>query len=210
MTAAAHETQSPHQEQHESTGVENRKLAMWAFLSSEFLFFGALITNYLLYAGREFAAGPKPAEIYDIPFTSVSSFVLLMSSLTMVLAHNALSRGDQGATRTWLLATAMLGSVFLAGQVFEFTEFITLEGMTLSTNPSASAFYVLTGFHGTHVAIGVIMLLSLFGLSKRMGGLTNRQFLNLELVGLYWHFVDIIWIVIFTVVYLLTAVPGAS
>jgi cytochrome c oxidase subunit 3/cytochrome o ubiquinol oxidase subunit 3 len=210
LTAAAHEAQSPHQEAHESTGVENRKLAMWAFLSSEFLFFGALITNYLLYSGREFAQGPTPAQIYDIPFTSVSSFVLLMSSLTMVLAHNALSRNDQPATRTWLLATAMLGSVFLAGQVFEFTEFITIYDMTLSTNPAASAFYVLTGFHGTHVAIGVIMLLSLFGLSKRMGGLTDRQFLNLELVGLYWHFVDIIWIVIFTVVYLLTAVSGAG
>jgi heme/copper-type cytochrome/quinol oxidase subunit 3 len=102
----------------------------------------------------------------------------------------------------------MLGSVFLAGQVFEFTEFITVEGMTLQTNPAASAFYVLTGFHGTHVALGVIMLLSLFGLSKRMGGLTNRQFLNLELVGLYWHFVDIIWIVIFTVVYLLSVPPA--
>jgi heme/copper-type cytochrome/quinol oxidase subunit 3 len=151
-----------------------------------------------------------PAEIYDIPFTSVSSFVLLMSSLTMVLAHNALSRGDQGATRTWLLATAMLGSVFLAGQVFEFTEFITLEGMTLQTNPAASAFYVLTGFHGTHVALGVIMLLALFGLSRRLGGLSDRKHLNLELVGLYWHFVDIIWIVIFTVVYLLTAVPGPT
>ncbi len=216
MTAAAHEaadghdvTDSHHVE-HESTGVENRKLAMWAFLSSEFLFFGALITNYLLFSSRDFAQGPTPSEIYDIPFTSVSSFVLLMSSLTMVLAHNAVSRRDQSATRTWLLATAMLGSVFLAGQVFEFTEFVTVEGMTLNTNPAASAFYVLTGFHGTHVAIGVIMLLALFGLSKRLGGLTDKQFLNLELVGLYWHFVDIIWIVIFTVVYLLTAVPGGG
>ncbi len=196
--------------EHESTGIDNRKLGMWAFLSSEFLFFGALITNYLLYFGRQFEQGPVPAEIYDIPFTSVSSFVLLMSSLTMVLAHNALSRGDQPATRTWLLATAMLGSVFLAGQVFEFTEFVTLHGMTLSTNPAASSFFVLTGFHGTHVAIGVIMLLSLVGLSRRMGGLSDRQHLNLELVGLYWHFVDIIWIVIFTVVYLLTATPGAA
>jgi heme/copper-type cytochrome/quinol oxidase subunit 3 len=132
-----------------------------------------------------------------------------MSSLTMVLAHNALSRNDQGATRTWLLATAMLGSVFLAGQFFEFAEFITLENMTLTTNPAASAFFLLTGFHGTHVALGVIMLLSLFGLSLRLGGLSNKRFLNLELVGLYWHFVDIIWIVIFTVVYLLTATgPG--
>jgi cytochrome c oxidase subunit 3/cytochrome o ubiquinol oxidase subunit 3 len=205
-----HDGADEHHVEHESTGVENRKLAMWAFLSSEFLFFGALITNYLLYSSRDFAQGPTPAQIYDIPFTSVSSFVLLMSSLTMVLAHNAVSRRDQSATRTWLLATAMLGSVFLAGQVFEFTEFVTIQGMTLRTNPAASAFYVLTGFHGTHVAIGVVMLLALFGLSKRLGGLTDKQFLNLELVGLYWHFVDIIWIVIFTVVYLLTATPGGG
>ncbi|HSL26535.1 MAG TPA: heme-copper oxidase subunit III [Acidimicrobiia bacterium] len=216
MATAAHEAPGPdaaptaHHDEHESTGVDNRKLGMWAFLSSEFLFFGALITNYLLYSGRDFAQGPTPAQVYDIPFTSVSSFVLLMSSLTMVLAHNAVSRGDQSATRTWLLATAMLGSIFLAGQVFEFTEFVVEQGMTLRTNPAASAFYVLTGFHGTHVAIGVIMLLSLFGLSRRLGGLSDRRFLNLELVGLYWHFVDIIWIVIFTVVYLLTATPGGG
>jgi heme/copper-type cytochrome/quinol oxidase subunit 3 len=214
VTAAAHDLPAheagppEHHDEHESTGIESRKLGMWVFLSSEFLFFGALITNYLLFSGREFAQGPVPAEIYDIPFTSVSSFVLLMSSLTMVLAHNALSRSDQGATRTWLLATAMLGSVFLAGQVFEFTEFITLEDMTLTTNPAASAFFLLTGFHGTHVALGVIMLLSLVGLSKRLGGLSEARHLNLELVGLYWHFVDIIWIVIFTVVYLLTAVQA--
>ena len=218
MTTAAHDEASAdgegvhgledaHHPEHESTGVENRKLAMWAFLSSEFLFFGALITNYLLYSSKDFAQGPTPAQIYDIPFTSVSSFVLLMSSLTMVLAHNAVSRGDQGATRTWLLATAMLGSVFLAGQVFEFTEFIVEFDMTLATNPAASAFYVLTGFHGTHVAIGVIMLLSLWGISRRRGGLSDSQGLNLELVGLYWHFVDIIWIVIFTVVYLLSVPP---
>ena len=194
--------------EHESTGVENRKLGMWVFLSSEFLFFGALISNYLLYSNRSGFPPPYPAEIYDIPFTSVSSFVLLMSSLTMVLAHNALSRDDQNGARTWLFATAALGSVFLAGQVFEFTEFITQQGMTLSTNPAASAFYLLTGFHGTHVAIGVIMLLSLWGISRRRGGLSEGRGLNLELVGLYWHFVDIIWIVIFTVVYLLSVPPA--
>ena len=181
---------------------------MWVFLSSEFLFFGALITNYLLYSNRAGFEGIYPAAIYDIPFTSVSSFVLLMSSLTMVLAHNALSRDDQNGARTWLFATAALGSVFLGGQVFEFTEFIVEYDMTLSTNPAASAFYVLTGFHGTHVAIGVIMLLSLWGISRRQGGLSEKQGLNLELVGLYWHFVDIIWIVIFTVVYLLSVPPG--
>jgi heme/copper-type cytochrome/quinol oxidase subunit 3 len=181
---------------------------MWLFLSSEFLFFGALISNYLLYSNRPGFPDPYPSQIYDIPFTSVSSFVLLMSSLTMVLAHNALTRQDINGTRTWLFATAALGSVFLGGQVFEFTEFVLNYDMTLSTNPAASAFYVLTGFHGTHVAIGVIMLLSLWGISRRPGGLSEKHGMNLELVGLYWHFVDIIWIVIFTVVYLLSVPPA--
>ena len=193
--------------EHESTGVSNVKLGMWVFLSSEFLFFGALITNYLLYSNRSGFEGRYPAEVYDIPFTSVSSFVLLMSSLTMVLAHNALSRGDQNGVRTWLFATAALGAVFLGGQVFEFTEFVTIYGATPATNPAWSAFYLLTGFHGLHVAIGVIMLLTLWGISRRRGDLSEKQGLNLEMVGLYWHFVDIIWIVIFTVVYLISVAP---
>jgi cytochrome c oxidase subunit 3/cytochrome o ubiquinol oxidase subunit 3 len=189
---------------HESTGIDNRKLGMWVFLSSEFLFFGAFISNYLLYGNGDFE-GVVPRDIYDIPFTSISSFVLLMSSLTMVLAHHALSTGDQNGTKTWLMATALLGSVFLGGQVFEFTEFVVEKGMTLTSNPASSAFYMLTGFHGTHVAIGILMLLSLFGIARRQGGLSEKHGMNLELVGLYWHFVDIIWIVIFTLVYLLGA-----
>ena len=199
----SHDDDGGHQV-HESTGIDNRKLGMWVFLSSEFLFFGAFITNYLLYGNGDFE-GAVPREIYDIPFTSVSSFVLLMSSLTMVLAHHALSTGDQNGTKTWLMATALLGSVFLGGQVFEFTEFIVEHDMTLTTNPASSAFYMLTGFHGTHVALGIVMLLSLFGIARREGGLSEKHGMNLELVGLYWHFVDIIWIVIFTLVYLLGA-----
>jgi cytochrome c oxidase subunit 3/cytochrome o ubiquinol oxidase subunit 3 len=189
---------------HESTGIDNRKLGMWVFLSSEFLFFGALISNYLLFGNRTFE-GVTPREIYDIPFTSFSSFVLLMSSLTMVLAHDALARDDQAQTRTWLFATGALGTVFLGGQVFEFTEFVREYGMTLTTNPASSSFYLLTGFHGVHVAVGVLMLFSLFGISLRHGRLSEKSGMNLELVGLYWHFVDIIWIVIFTLVYLLSA-----
>jgi heme/copper-type cytochrome/quinol oxidase subunit 3 len=206
MSELTHDAIANHPE-HESTGIPNVKLGMWVFLSSEFLFFGALITNYLLYSHRSGFEGRYPAEVYDIPFTSVSSFVLLMSSLTMVLAHNALSRGDQNGTRTWLFATAALGSVFLGGQVFEFTEFVTIYGATPATNPAWSAFYLLTGFHGLHVAIGVIMLLTLWGISRRRGGLSEKQGLNLEMVGIYWHFVDIIWIVIFTVVYLISVPP---
>ncbi len=207
MTDVAQTAPADTHGEHESTGIEIRKLGMWVFLSSEFLFFGALITNYLLFASRPGLARPYPAEIYDIPFTSVSSFVLLMSSLTMVLAHHAIERGDQAGTRTWLLATAMLGSLFIGGQVFEFTDFVLEYGMKLTTSPAASAFFVLTGFHGLHVLVGVLMLFSLYGMSRRMGGLSPKHHLNVELVGLYWHFVDIIWIVIFTVVYLISKAP---
>src|SRR2546426_2921388 len=134
-----------------STGLDNRKLAMWAFLGSEALLFGALISTYLLYRGRT-AGGPKPHEIYDIPFTSVSSFVLLMSSLTMVLALAAIQRGDHRGLRVWLMATALLGMTFISGQTFEFTSFVK-EGLYVSRSPFASAFFTLTSFHGIHVTI---------------------------------------------------------
>ena len=109
---------------------------------------------------------PTPHDLYDIPFTSVSSFVLLMSSLTMVLARRRHQRGDHQRMRTWLLATALLGAIFISGQVYEFTAFVK-EGMGFTTNPASSAFYTLTGFHGVHVTIGIIMLMSLVVLSLR-------------------------------------------
>ena len=191
-----------------STGLPHLKLAMWLFLASDCLLFGALISTYVLYRGAS-VTGPFPADVFDIPYTSVSSFVLLASSLTMVLALAAIQRGDVGRSRIWLLATAMLGMTFLGGQVYEFTTFVH-EGLTLKTNMFGTTFYVLTGFHGTHVAIGVLMLLTLFALSFG-GRITHRNALTVELVGLYWHFVDIVWIVIFTVVYLIPTgtPPGA-
>ena len=190
-----------------STGVSNEKLAMWAFLGSECLLFGALISTYFLYRGRGPAGGrpvgPQPHDIYDIPYTSVSSFVLLMSSLTMVLALSAIQRGDLRRNRLWLLATAGLGATFIGGQVYEFTSFIR-EGLTIKTNLFGSSFFVMTGFHGVHVTVGIIMLLSLVSLSHR-GRLTQEKAEVVEIAGLYWHFVDIVWIVIFTVVYLVPA-----
>jgi heme/copper-type cytochrome/quinol oxidase subunit 3 len=185
---------------HTATGLDNRKLGMWAFLGSECLFFGSLIATYLLYRGRS-VQGPFPEDVYDIPYTSVSSFILLMSSLTMVLALNAIQRGDHRRLRAWLLATALLGITFVGGQVFEFTVFIK-EGLTLTRNVFGSSFFVLTGFHGAHVTIGILMLLTLYGMSLAER-LPVERALRVELVGLYWHFVDIVWIVIFTVVYLI-------
>jgi len=182
-----------------STGLDNRKLAMWAFLGSECLLFGALISGYLLYRSK--GVGIKPHNVYDIPYTSVSSFVLLMSSLTMVLALAAIQRNAERKMRIWLTATALLGMTFIGGQVYEFTSFVH-EGLSLSANPASSAFFLLTGFHGTHVSLGIVMLLSLVGLSLA-GKIGPKNSLYVELIGLYWHFVDIVWVVIFTVVYLM-------
>ena len=183
-----------------NTGMSNEKVAMWAFLGSECLLFGALISTYLLYRGKS-VSGPTPHKIYDIPYTSVSSFVLLMSSLTMVLALAAIQRGDSRRLRVWLLATALLGATFISGQVYEFTSFIR-EGLTIKTNLFGSSFFVLTGFHGVHVTLGIVMLLSLWNLSLR-GKLPQEKAEVVEIAGLYWHFVDVVWIVIFTVVYLI-------
>ncbi len=185
-----------------TTGTTNTKLAMWVFLSSECLFFGAFIATYLLYRGRE-TTGPTPKDVYNIPFTSVTSFILLMSSLTMVLALAAIQRGDHRRFRVWLIATALFGLTFIAGQIYEFTEFYR-EGLSLSTSTFGSSFFVLTGIHGAHVTVGIIWLLSLFGLSMQ-GQIEVQHSEKVEIAGLYWHFVDVVWIVIFTVVYLIPA-----
>ena len=181
------------------TGLSNNKLLMWVFLGSECMLFGGLISTYLIYRSR-FAEGPAPGDIFDIPFTSVSSFVLLMSSLTMVLALSALQRGDIRNNRVWLLATALLGSLFIGGQVYEFTTFVR-EGLGYTTSPFSSAFFTLTGFHGVHVSLGIVMLVSLL-ISSFRGTLTRERSETGESVGLYWHFVDVVWIFIFTVIYL--------
>ena len=190
MSAAAEET---------TLGLDHRKLAMWVFLGSEFMFFGAFITAYLLYL-NETNGGPG-VEIFDIPFTSISSFVLLMSSLTMVLAHHAHTQRDMRRMRLWLAATALQGMVFIAGQVYEFTKFVN-EGMSISTSPFSSSFFVLTGFHGLHVTLGIVMLCGLYAMTLS-GKVKPDQDVKTEIIGLYWHFVDIIWVLIFVVVYLI-------
>ncbi len=203
MTELAAHPPTPHaHDAHHATatGISNEKMVMWAFLGSECLLFGALISTYLLYRHKS-VSGPTPHSLYDIPFTSVSSFVLLMSSLSMALAVAAIQRGDHRRLRVWLSTTALLGSIFIGGQIYEFTSFIR-RGMTIKTNVTSGAFFVLTGFHGVHVTLGIIMLLSLVNLSIR-GRIPQSKAEVIEIAGLYWHFVDIVWIIIFTVVYLI-------
>jgi cytochrome c oxidase subunit I len=183
-----------------STGLDHRKMGMWAFLGSECLFFGTLVSTYLVYKGRSLS-GPGPGAILNIPLTSVSTFDLLTSSLTMVLAVSAIQRGDVRGTRRWLLATVAGGLVFLGFQVYEFREFLH-EGLGLTTNLFSNTFYVMVGFHGAHVAVGVLWLASLWYLARR-GRIGLDQAVLVDIAGLYWHFVDVVWIFIFTFVYLI-------
>jgi len=197
------EEQRHEQDEHHHTtlGISNEKLGMWVFLGSDCLLFGGLISTYLLYHTRISDTDPlNPHALFDIPFTSVSSFVLLMSSLTIVLAIMALRRNDIRRCRIWLLSTALLGATFVGGQVYEFTVFYR-EGLGYTTNLFGTSFFTLTGFHGVHVSLGVIFLMTMFIQAMR-GNLTQEHGEKLEIIGLYWHFVDVVWIVIFTVVYL--------
>ncbi len=184
-----------------STGLNNRKMLMWAFLGSDVLFFGTLIATHLVYRGQSLAGHQE--EIFSIPVTSISTFVLLMSSLAMVLALSGIQRGNLQTMRFWLAVTAIFGSIFVGFQMFEFHEFVQ-EGLTPRTNLFGSTFFTMTGFHGAHVTIGVIWLWSLFFASFRWKAGTETA-LHVEIAGLYWHFVDIVWVVIFGVVYLVGA-----
>ncbi len=195
-----------------SLGLPHMKVGFWTFLGSECLFFGSLILTYMAYRGQS-VVGPFPHDawtrpdgsvvgpILNIPVTSVSAFVLLMSSVAMVLSLDGFVRNNRFQARLWLFMTAALGLFFLGFQAFEFTEFYH-KGLTLQQNLFGSTFFVLTGFHGTHVAIGVLWLLTLFVTDLRHP-IPPEKALNVEVAGLYWHFVDIVWIVIFTFVYLI-------
>lgn len=183
-----------------SLGVDSRKMAFWAFIGSECLLFGSLISTYLIYKGSN-ADGPTPQEILNIPFTSFSTFDLLMSSLWMVLALAAVQRGDMKWAKVWLFGTALGGLIFLGGQVYEFSSFVR-EGLTLQTSLFGATFFVLTGCHGAHVTVGVLWLLTLW-VRALQGKLGPEHAMTVEITGLYWHFVDVVWIVIFTLVYLL-------
>ncbi len=221
MTAAAHE---PHAHHHTSTGLDSKKIAIWAFIGSECMLFASLISTYLIYKGRS-PNGPYPhgdpwtdpatgrvfPAILDIPVTSMSTFVLLMSSLTMVLALAAVEERhivrhgwwerQLGSSKLWLFMTALLGATFLGFQAFEFSTFVH-HGLTITTNLFGSTFFTLTGTHGAHVTAGVLWLLTLFSIDVKRG-LRPDEALKVDMCALYWHFVDVVWIAIFTLIYLI-------
>jgi len=184
-----------------STGIENKKMAMWAFLASDCMFFGTLISTHLIYR-KIYPAVEDVRDIFEIELTSFSSFILLMSSFLMALSVSAAHKENMKGLRVFLLGTIFFGLIFLGIQVYEFSHFVNHKDLTLSSSVFGSTFYVLTGTHGVHVALGIVWL---FGWYLRT---FSRKFkwenaLDIEVAGLYWHFVDIVWIVIFTVVYLI-------
>ncbi|HET9152067.1 MAG TPA: cytochrome c oxidase subunit 3 [Gemmatimonadales bacterium] len=187
-------------ELHTATGLDSRKVAIWTFIGSECLFFASLISTYLVYHGQSMS-GPTAGETLEIPLVTAGTAVLLFSSFFVVLALSGAQRGNRRSMLFWLSLTVLAGASFVGMQVYEFTHFVH-EGLTLKTNLFGATFYTLTGFHGTHVTIGVIWLATLLVLAIR-GKLTPDKALNLEIAALYWHFVDVVWIVIFPVVYLM-------
>lgn len=183
-----------------NTGVENKKMAMWAFLASDCMFFGTLISTHLIYR-KIYPSVVDPTQIFSIELTGFSSFILLMSSFLMALTVSAAHKRNIRGMRRFLAGTILFGLIFLGGQVYEFSHFVHEKGLTLSSSVFGSTFYVLTGTHGVHVALGVLWLSSwlVYSYTPKFKWVNA---LDIETAGLYWHFVDIVWIVIFTAVYL--------
>ena len=190
----------PPVEEETTTGINHRKLLMWVFLGSDCLFFGSLIATYMVYRGQSLV-GPYPADIVDVPVTTISTFVLLMSSFGMVMAVAAARNGNQRRLIQWLVVTILLGATFIGFQVYEFNAF-RVEGLRYETNLFSSSFYTLTGFHGAHVTLGLVWLIAIAIIAVRNPA-GRPSDLDVDIAGLYWHFVDIVWIVIFTLLYLI-------
>jgi len=199
------ETSIPHAAEHvhaptaeeRQFGVENQKFAMWLFLGSEVMFFTVLIAAFVFIR----IAHPEEHNVLNIPLTSLNTFMLLTSSFTVVRSLAALEEGNQTKFLRSIALTIILGTAFLSIQAFEYNN-LSQEGLTLSSGPFGMAFFTLTGFHGTHVLIGIIWAIKVFW-NGFNGKYTKEDHWGVEFFGLYWHFVDVVWILIFTVVYLI-------
>ena len=182
-------------------GASWDKLMMWLFLGSDAMGFAALLGAYACLRVGD-PMWPDPTKLLGIPLTAVMTFDLICSSVTMVKAYEACLEGDRRRTWFWLFATFIGGALFLAGQCYEYIHLVEGKGLTLASSTFGATFYTITGFHGCHVLGGVILLL-ICVIRVSTGSITKANANFIENVGLYWHFVDLIWILVFTFVYLL-------
>ncbi len=276
-THAASDAIDHHTDHTTTTGIPNKKLFMWAFLASDCMFFGTLISTHLIYRLHQTPNSPDPKKLFSMDLTLFATFVLLISSLFVALAVNASQKGSVKSVRSLLLGTIVFGLTFLSCQVFEYGNFLA-EGLTPSSSMFGTTFFTLTGTHGCHVAIGVLWLTLMYirtfkpaderpwvlrslghlvvfaavavasvtivvsaahaveehgftagalahagqhnlvliavalvgyailyclGRTRKAVDFSQANAIDIESLGLYWHFIDIVWIVIFTVVYLL-------
>ena len=176
------------------------QIGMLAFLVSEVALFSTLIVAYLTFVGRD-RSGPTPAEALSLPLTLVSTMFLFASSFTLHRAEQLLHRGSRSGFHVWWGLTILLGAIFLVGTAYEWSELIRVHGLTISANLFGSTYYTLVGFHGVHVGCGLLAMSVVLGLSLR-DRIGTQPGGGIELVGWYWHFVDAVWAVVFSVVYL--------
>jgi heme/copper-type cytochrome/quinol oxidase subunit 3 len=193
----------------EGMKVYNLKLGMWVFLLSEVMFFSSLIGAYIILRFAHPEHWAEPNAVLNVPLTGFNTFMLICSSVTMVKAFAAIEHGDQAGLRKWLIATIILGAAFVGIQVFEYIKLAGHGFVPVAASYAAeggplygSTFYTMTGFHGAHVTIGVLALI--FTAVKAFRGKYSAvDYGGVEIMGLYWHFVDLVWIILFTIVYLI-------
>ena len=184
-----------------AVGVHTQKLGMWVFLVSEVMFFTALIGSYIILRWGTAAQWPEPRSVLAIPVTAINTFILICSSVSMVKAYAAATRDDQAGLRCWLLLTVLGGATFVSVQAFEYHHLIE-KGFLPSSGLFGATFYTMTGFHGFHVTCGVLSMIWVTIRAFR-GKYAGGKFQGIETIGLYWHFVDLVWIILFTIVYLI-------
>jgi len=193
----------------EGMRVYNLKLGMWVFLLSEVMFFSSLIGAYIILRFANPEQWAEPNQVLAVPLTGFNTFMLICSSVTMVKAFAAIEHGDQAGLKKWLIATIILGAAFVGIQVYEYIH-LAHEGFVPSAAGYAaeggplygSTFYTMTGFHGAHVTIGVLALI-FTAVKAFRGQYSAEDYGGVEIMGLYWHFVDLVWIILFTIVYLI-------
>ncbi len=199
--ALAYEPMQPPPDREEGAGVYNEKVGMWVFLGSEVMFFTALIGTYIILRVAHPEQWAPPGQVLNVPITAVNTFLLICSSVTMVKAFAAVQDGNQRGLRRWLLATVLIGAAFVGVQAYEYTHLLE-KGFAPSSGLYGATFYTMTGFHGFHVTMGVLCMTYVTWKAFR-GRYTQHDHRGVEVIGLYWHFVDLVWIILFTIVYLI-------
>lgn len=186
-------------ENHHESHADLRVWGLLTFLLSESLMFGGFFATYLVLRGGAAAWPPEGTEV-ELLLPAINTVILVSSSFVIHLGDTAIKKGDVNGLRRWYWVTALMGATFLAGQIYEY---LTL-GYGLTTNIFSNCFYLMTGFHGLHVFIGLLLILGVLWRSRRAGHYSTTKHVGVEMAEIYWHFVDIIWIVLFTLLYILT------